>query len=337
MNSDLKLTAVLIGVFLSAGLVSPSVAEEGVFLDPATGDYTIRYRGYGNALGEATFYPRTKIDPVVKSKIKQANDDSIVYRYKVKNGEKSKQSLVTLRVTSHQAIANSQNTPPGWHAGINPIPSDHPVYGGLGNSVSWIFLNKLASREDITSEGLAPGASQEFEFRSNQIPGVGIMSLTGSAPVTEFLDDGPDHTTAVGIAYHKLRQNDFVPRVVAVPRIAVPTPFDTAAVLAGIQQHIKTDMLSTQLVDVAFVSQLDPWFASAIDAAKRNNIQGLRHAIKELRRFLKQEYGDMDKEATDSDEAEDDKAKRRITKLAARVLDFDLKYVEKRVSGKTED
>lgn len=332
MNPDLKLTAVLIGVFLSAGMVSPSVAEEGVFLDPITGDYTIRYRGYGNALGEATFYPRTKIDPVVKSKIK-ANDGSIVYRYKVKNGEKSIQNLVTLSVTSRQAIANSQNTPPGWRSATNPISSDHPLYGDVGNSVSWIFLNKLASKEGITSEGLAPGANQEFEFRSLLLPGVGIMRLTGDAPVSEFRDDGPDHTTAVGIAYHKLRQNDFVPRYVAAPRIPNPNPYDAAAVLASIQQHIKTDVLSMQLVDAAFVALLDPWFASAIDAARRNNVKGLRHAIKELRRLLKQEYGDVDKEELDSDDVEDDKAKRRVAKLAARVLDFDLKYVQERIKG----
>lgn len=159
------------------------------------------------------------------------------------------------------------------------------------------------------------------------------MSLTGSAPITEFPDDGPDYTSAVGIAYHKLRQNDFVPRVVATPRIAVPTPFDAAVVLAGIQQHIKTDMLSMQLVDAVFISQLDPWFASAIDAAKRNNNEGLRHAIKELRRLLKQEHADVDKDDDRDDDDKEKKVKSRIDKLAARVLDFDFKYLEKRVKG----
>jgi len=333
MKTDLKFRVMLIGAFLCAGLATPAVAEEGVFLDPVTGDYTIRYRGYGDALGEATFYPHTKIDPAVKSKIGQADDGSIVYRYKVKNGEKSKQNLISLRVTSRQAIANSQNTPPGWNAGINPISSAHPIYGDVGNFVSWGFLNILASREGITSKGLAPGTSQEFEFRSLLVPGVGIMSLRGSAPVTEFRDDGPSHTSAVGIALSRLEQNDFVPRFVAAPRIVVPSPFDTAVVLASIQQHIKTDMLSMQLVDAAFVIQLDPWFASAIDAAKRNNTEGLRHAIKEMRQLLKQEHADVD---DDGDWEADDKEKKpkpRIDKLAARVLDFDLKYVEKRVKG----
>lgn len=281
-------------------------------------------------MGEATFYPHTKIDPAIKSKIGQANDGSIVYGYRVKNGEKSKQNLISLKVTSKQAIANSQNMPPGWDPRINPISSTHPIYGGVGNFVSWVFVSKLPSEEDMTSEGLAPGASERYEFRSTHIPGMGIMSLRGDAPVTEFPDDGPDYTTAVGIAYHKLRQNDFVSRFVAAPRIAVPTPFDAAVVLAGIQQHIKTDMLSMQLVDAAFVTQLDPWFASAIDAAKRNNTAGLRHAIKELRQLLKQEHADVDDDGDQDNDDKEKKTKSRIDKLAARVLNFDLKYVEKR-------
>lgn len=72
MKTDLKFGVMLIGAFLSAGLAISAAAQEGVFLDPATGDYTIRYRGYGDALGDATFYPHTKIDPIVKSKIRQA-------------------------------------------------------------------------------------------------------------------------------------------------------------------------------------------------------------------------------------------------------------------------
>lgn len=333
MNADLKFTAVLISAFLCVGLVTPTAAQEGVFLDPATGDYTIRYRGYGGALGDTTFYPQTKIDPAVKSKIRQADDGSIVYRYRVKNGERSKQNLISLRVTSKQAIANSQNTPPGWDPRINPISGIHPIHGNVGNFVGWLFVSKLASSESITSEGLVPGASQEFEFRSLLLPGVGAMILIGDAPVTEFLDEGPDPQSPAGITYQSLIKNDFVPRVVAAPRIAVPTPFDAAVVLAGIQQHIKTDMLSMQLVDAVFISQLDPWFASAIDVAKRNNNEGLRHAIKELRRLLKQEHADVDKDDDRDDDDKEKKVKPRIDKLAARVLDFDFKYLEKRVQG----
>ena len=117
------------------------------------------------------------------------------------------------------------------------------------------------------------------------------------------------------------------------PESAAGLPAGPRRRIAGIQQHIKTDMLSMQLVDAAFVSQLDPWFASAIDAAKRNNIEGLRHAIKELRRLLKQEHADADKDDDRDDDDKEKKVKPRIDKLAARVLDFDFKYLEKRVQG----
>jgi hypothetical protein len=333
MRADLKYTVMLIGACLGAGLATPAAAQEGVFLDPVTGDYTIRYRGYGDALGDVTFYPHTKIDPAVKSKIGQADDGSINYLYRVKNGEKSKQNLISLRLTSMHAIANSQNSLPGWRSGMNLISSSHPIYGDAGYFVSWIFLNKLASNEGITTKGLAPGASQHFEFRSLLLPGVGIMSLRGSAPITEYPDEGPDPTSAVGIELNKLEQNDFVPRIAAVPRIPVPIPYSAVIVLTNIQKHLDTDLISMKLVEPALVTELDRWLGAAIAAAGQGNTQALRTSLQEARKLLKREHADIDK---DDDRDEDDKPtqiKSRIDKLAARVLDFDLRYVENRIKG----
>jgi hypothetical protein len=62
----------------------------------------------------------------------------------------------------------------------------------------------------------------------------------------------------------------------------------------------------------------------------------VRHQIKELRKLLKQEHADVDKD-DEGDDFEDDKEKKpagRIDRLATRVLDFDLKYVEKRLEEK---
>jgi len=318
-------------VFVGAGPTVIAATEEGIFLDPATGDYTVRYTGYGGVVSEITYYPHTKIDPTVKSKVMDTNDGSIVYRYRVKNGKDSKQNLISLRVTSSQAIVDSQNAPPGWDAGINPVSSAHPLYGGVGNFVSWGFVNKLALREGISTKGLLPGASQEFEFRSLLLPGAGVMNLWGSAQLTRFPDDGPDYRTAVGQALNKLLQNDFISRFVAVPRIQVPDPYEAVTVLTNIQKHLATDLVSMKLVDPSLVAQMDPWFAAAIDAAKRNNTEGLRHALKELRRLLKQQHPDVeDEEDKDVDDRRTGSA--RIARLAARVLDFDLRFVERRVA-----
>ncbi|MEK7711482.1 MAG: hypothetical protein AAB312_00355, partial [Pseudomonadota bacterium] len=105
-----------------------------------------------------------------------------------------------------------------------------------------------------------------------------------------------------------------------------------------IQQHVKTDMVSMQLIDPALLAPVDRGLTQAIAAAQGGNTPSLLHEIMNLRQLLKQEHADVDKD-DDGDRDDDDKnkaAKRQIDKLAARVLDFDLKYVERRVKGEKD-
>ena len=89
-----------------------------------------------------------------------------------------------------------------------------------------------------------------------------------------------------------------------------------------------------KLVEPALVAELDRWLETAAAAARSSNTAALRADIKEARRLLKQEHADVDKDDDgDRDDDKEKKVKPRIDKLAARVLDFDLKYVEKRVKG----
>jgi hypothetical protein len=98
-------------------------------------------------------------------------------------------------------------------------------------------------------------------------------------------------------------------------------------------------MVAMRLVEPSLVSGLDRWLEAAITAAKAGNTPALKADIKEARKLLKREYADVD---DDRDEAGEDDGKERrktarIDKLAARVLDFDLKYVERRVKGTEKD
>ena len=331
MSPELRSIIVTFGILLGIGLVTAVHAEEGVFLNPDTGNYTIRYHGYGDVLVESTFYSHNNIDPHVRSIFRHSDDGSILYRYKVRNGRNSKQNLTSLRVTTPQVVTNSQNVPPGWHAETQLISTSNPIYGDLGYFVSWGFVSNLASKAGISIKGLVPSAGQEFEFRSPLLPGTGIMSLRGSAPVTEFPDEGPDPTSMVGIALSKLEHNDFATRNIAAPRIPNPAPYNALVVLAGIQKHLDTDIVSMKLVDPVLVTDLDRWLGAAITAAGQGNTQALRASLQEARKLLKQEHQDLDK---DDDLDEDDKPtqiKPRIDKLAARALDFDLRYVENRI------
>jgi hypothetical protein len=137
----------------------------------------------------------------------------------------------------------------------------------------------------------------------------------------------------VGKQLNRLTANDFVLRNAAIPRIPNPTPFNAVVVLGGIQKHVQEDMVAMQLIDPALLALIDRGLTQAIAAAQIGNTSSLLHEIKNLRKLLKQEHADVDQ---DDDGDDDDKEKQpnpRIAKLAAKVLDFDLKYVEKRTKG----
>ena len=89
-----------------------------------------------------------------------------------------------------------------------------------------------------------------------------------------------------------------------------------------------------KLFDHALSSQFDRLFRAAIDTAGRNNSPGVVAAVKDMRKLLKKEHEDVDSDG--DDDKDDAKAKNQralIDKLAARVLDFDLKFVSKRLGG----
>lgn len=97
-------------------------------------------------------------------------------------------------------------------------------------------------------------------------------------------------------------------------------------------------MASMQLIDPVLLGLIDRGLAQAIAAAQGGNTISLLHEIKNLRKILKQEHADMDKDDNGGQDNDDKEKKTNspIDKLAARVLDFDLKYVEKRVKGEKD-
>jgi hypothetical protein len=233
-----------------------------------------------------------------------------------------------MRLTSSNVLASDPKKPAGW---VGDITLDHGA--GSGFIVGWSFWRG----EGPWEAGLKHGVSVSgFGFDSKDLPGIGKIAFWAAVPPGQsFPDEGPNEGPICD-EFDRILDNNFVTRISAVPRISVPVPYDAATVLSGIQQHIKTDMLSMQLIDPVFATQLDPWFTAAIDAAKRGNTEGVRYQLKELRKLLKQEHADADKE-DEGDDIEEEKEKKpagRIDKLAARVLDFDLKYVEKRLEEK---
>lgn len=300
--------------------------QEGVVLNPETGDYTVTYKGSQGFFAEVIFVPATKIDSTLKSKFKDSRDSNgIRYSYKVKNGVGSKQNIDQLITLVSNVTPGSLEAPQRWEAHAIPQPPSQ----GPNLILSWTYFGG----EYLS--GLAPGKSLAgLSLESSDLPGIALVKISGAAPTTEWLGHYP--VGVVGDQMEEIEKNNHIPRFAAVPKIPVGQPFDPALTLTGLQKHVNQDLVSMKLVDPVFASQLDRGLQAAIDAAKINNTKALKDHLKDLRHVLKREHGDVDKEDDEDDDGDGDKVKKPglIDKLAARVLDFDIKYVEKRISGK---
>jgi hypothetical protein len=320
MTTKSGLVGILVTFLLAASLVA--TAEDSIVVDPDTGNYVITYQSK-HAVGGLTrvvWVPATKIDPGVRWDISSHNPNVLLYRYRFENGRTSRQLLEGGRVVASAAIPNSVMAPQGWEGAVEQDPNSSSAV------VSWFFrTNDIGGMKIGTVLG-------DYGFESPDLPGVGQVEFFGSAPAGQaFPEEGPRSSSPIRAQFDSITNNDFVARLAAIPRISVPTPYDAATVLTNIQKHLDTDLAGMKLVDPALVAQMDPWFATAIDAAKRNNTAGLRNALQELRRLLKQECADVDQEGNETDTDDKPVPPVRIAKLAARVLNFDLKYVGSRI------
>ena len=151
-------------------------------------------------------------------------------------------------------------------------------------------------------------------------------------------DEYLDPTLDVAKQFHALEHNDFVPRNAAVPTIAVPSPFNAAVLLDRIRSHVAT-WPGKQLLDPAYAAQLDRYMVAAAEAYRLNNTKAGREHIKKIRELLEHEHKYLDHDEEDNDDTAEHKAATRLTidRLAARVLDFDLRYVLKRTEHEHED
>lgn len=326
---------------------------ESIVLDPNTGNYTITYLGYDEsgeseertALRVATFEPATKIDPTIRSTLKMGTNGIVAYRYRVHNGATSRQPLVMIvfdpvssLVTTDSATQPELNMQPNATAqnwGVASYPMNVPE--GWNGWVTTSRIGGVRAGWDSSDDGLAPGGvPNNFGFFSGDLPGIGVVQLKGDSAIRKFVDEGP--IGEVGEQLGRLVQNDYVPRNAAVPTIAVPSPFDPAALLERIRAHVAT-WPGKQLVDPAYAAQLDRYLVASAEAYRLSNAKAGREHIETLRRMLAKEHHYLDHDEEDSDDAEERKAQTRfaIDRLAARVLDFDLRYVLKQMERDHEE
>ncbi len=315
------------------------LSGESIVFDPNTGNYQVTYFGSnlsgkknGKVQRQVVYVPATKIQPAVISSLK-LNDGDVVYSYRLNNASSSQQSLASFAVAPVSDIISK--TPLKKHGrDLEAIEKqDEVISEALMTPQSWTGLVwshnagglQIMWRYYFANKGLKAGSSQDgFGFSSKDIPGIGIAQFRGRTPILMFVDGGP--TGKIKNQLKDLRRKNFISRTVAVPAISVPKPFDAAVLLERIRSHVGTwsDM---RLLDPAFATQVNRHMVAAVKAYKHNQSQAGRKNIESLRQLLEHEHGNLDRD----EENAGDKSVKTIDRLAARVLDFDLQYVLKRM------
>ncbi len=332
-------------------LVSNAIEPgEGIVFDSFTGNYTVSYfvelEDGSKLLQKTIFEPATKIDPSVRSKYRLEDGNKVIYGYTISTSPQSFQPLDTIRFVFDSKIYGSQGfptdissateaqvvsildankmalaTPAGWDGGVFPNRT-----GGV--RINWNSINHM---------GIQPGNSLTgYGFTSQDIPGIGVVELEGirKRRIT-YAGGGPQGD--VKQQFTALRKKDFVTRTAVIPSIAVPVPFDAAILLDRIRTHVAT-WPGKQLLDPAFAAQLDRTMEAAANAFRNDQPKAGREHIKSLRKLLAKEHKYLDHDDEDNDDTPEHKAATRLTidRLAARVLDFDLRYVLKRMEREHE-
>lgn len=346
-----KMSKVILAIFAYFFVVQVFAFNgETIVYNPATGNYLITYlSSIDDQLHQITFIPSTKIKPILKSKLELEQNGIIHYRYSLINSLESQQEIATLGFNSVSSVyAPLLNISLNATAGINratmsktedSFDTPNPWKPVLSYSddrlsfrVGWYYGS------DTT--GLSAGRKADFGYKSRDLPGIIRAEISGYAfgseeiPAEETQDanDG-----GFGQQYTELvTTKNFVPKSAAVPTIPVTVPFNAAKLLSSIQTQMHT-WIGMQLLDATYSSLLDRYLTAAADAYFHNQPKAAKEDIEKVREMLKREHEHMDGDEDTEDIKPDDKIKHiMIDRLAARVLDFNLKYLLKRMNKDRE-
>lgn len=358
----------MIALIFASSLASaaPLRAGERIVRDLVTGDYTAYYWDEGEngngGLETAVLKTATKIDPSVRSTFKIVDGWGIRYTYKIYNGNTAQQSINKFGLPKLPVNVTLLNSTPIMGSSNAVLIEFFESSMGMPNSswsgsgvrtasmlnLSWLCKGwDTSAQHHDTARGIQAGTSLSgFSYASYDLPSILVAKLHGNTSYHQF---DPLGETPPGSEIHRqmseIVANDFVPRNVAAPLISVPTPFDPAIVLDNLRTHVAT-WPSKQLADATLAAQLEAELMVTANAYRANQPQVARDHIEIMLDLIRREHKDIDREdddAHDNKRAERDSDRKattqpiRLDRLAARVLDFDLKYVLKRMKKNDDE
>jgi hypothetical protein len=332
-------------------LWTPAFALEGetIVFNPTTGNYLITYlNSRDGTFHQVTFVPATKIKPTIKTQFRQLREGEIHYGYTLASSGGSKQDIVLLIVDPVSSVTTSLpdvplNAPTGKIMDAMDDVAGHFDTPALWDATMAYSDGRMSFRigwSTKVANGMHPGRQAVFGFKSRDLPGIIESEVYGYAPDSQEIsgEEIDDEDGGFGQQYMELvDKKNFVGRNAAVPAIAVPAPFDAAILLDRIRTQVAT-WPGKQLLNPAFAAQLDRTMVAAANAFRHNQPKAGREHIESLRRLLEHEHKYLDHDDEDNDDTAEHKAATRFTidRLAARVLDFDLRYVLKRTEKEHE-
>lgn len=321
---------------------------ENIVLDPATGNYIITYWDDEEPAGleKTTFVPATKINPTIRSKFRLDGVDSVAYGYVLSNGASAKQAIVGFSLEQIGLVTGERGLPPPSAAATEVENVIFANMSAISSPEDWrgnIYRVRNQSRiawrpGSLQAGGVHAGRTVAgFGFSSPALPGMSTARMKGLGAVFGYAGEGPPADSAIIAELDRLIKNDFIAHPTAIPSIVVPVPFDAAVLLGRIQAHVQS-WVGMQLLDASFAAQLDRYIAASADAYRYNQLKVGKEHIETLRKMLKKEHQDLGRDEeheSDSSQGRDDGRKSAlIDRLAARVLDFDLRYVLRRMGEK---
>ncbi|GEM_PF-6836604 len=309
-----------------------------------------------SASSDSSFTAPAPMIASMQSRFRLDEKDRIAYRYAVTNDPQNEQDIVLVifeRVgqiigsrddrnfeikhgmdsTTTEAIlkenAAALFTPSDWEGSI--------TFGMYNEDEIRIGWNPF--RDDVTGigiDGIKPGVKLGgFGFYSHALPGIGSVQMEGNPSISPMLQYDPDSDVSIIDQLLKIEESDHANDNAAVPTIILQTPFDPVNALEQLQDHIK-EWTTTKLLDRAFHSKIRRSIQKAIKAYRKNDAENARKHLETARKLVRKEQPDSDKSDPQNEVNEIRYVTRGliIDKLAARILDFDLKYIINHTGGK---
>jgi len=285
--------------------------QDTLYLDPASGNYIIEYRGYfafargtdgvlrrlrGNdsvkegeeyiekdSMLTAVFEPATKINPKVSSVVtKDSQKNTYLYSYSIENGADSRQNLITFILEFGNVDVINKTRSDGWYNQRQRESRDDQV----------VFANRWAWHGD---QGIEPTKSTDgFALESPDLPGIMTAYFRGRVPILMWPSEIPGGKIGAKIFALEVFPANHVLRKTVAP-VAPPTSFVPLDFLETLVSYKHQAFELGWIDNQGIVNSLD---AKLDNVKKQLEKDKTKQAINALGAFVNQLQAQKDKHLT---------------------------------------